>query len=153
MSRPISGTIDEQAEWILGEARAECRDDVPTQQEIENEIEWWVADDDRDAVRKEVNKMVAKTQKKDDECDIDGIAMEALSWYNDFDSLTGDDLVDSIKDCLNDEGMSYKHVDAIVEKFGEHVMNAIQMYRKVIEDPTLSDADRNWLKKRFGITD
>ena len=151
MCRPISGPIHEQAEWVLGEAMAESHGDVPTKEEIESEIEWWIADDDKNAVRDEVNKIVAKSQSKDSECDVDAIAMDVLSWFTDFDDLTGENLTDSIKECLRDKGMSNKHVDAIENKFGEHVINAIQMYLKVNETPTLSDEDRNWIKKKFGL--
>lgn len=128
MSRPIGGPIEEQAEWILGEAFAECRGDIPTDEELDNEIEWWVATDEQDAVRKRAKEMLAERQRKDGELDIDAVALEALSWYNDFDSLA-DDLTDSLKEYLNDNGMSHKHLDAIVEKFGEHVINAITIYR------------------------
>ena len=130
MSRPIGGPIEEQAEWILGEAFAECRGDVPTDQEIENEIEWWVADEDEDAVRTEVKKQLAARQKNDEDCDIDAVAIEALSWFNSFESLNdNNDLTESLKEYLNDNDMSHKHINAIVIKFGEHVINAITIYR------------------------
>ena len=129
MSRPIGGPIEEQAEWILGEAFAECRGDIPTDQEIENEIEWWVADEDKDAVHNKVKELVAACQKNDDDCDIDAVAIEALSWFNDFNSFTNNALTESLKEYLNDNDMSHKHIDSIVIKFGEHVINAITIYR------------------------
>ena len=129
MCRPIGGPIEEQAEWILGEAMAECSGDVPTDQEIENEIEWWVADEDKDAVRNKVKELVAARQKNDEDCDIDAVAIEALSWFNDFNAFTNNDLTESLKEYLNDNDMSHKHIDAIIIKFGEHVINAITIYR------------------------
>ena len=129
MCRPIGGPIEEQAEWVLGEAMAECSGDVPTDQEIVDEIEWWVADEDKGRVHNEVRRLVAARQKNDENCDIDAVAIDALSWFNDFDAFTNNDLTESLKDYLNDNNMSHKHIDAIVEKFGEHVINAITIYR------------------------
>lgn len=129
MSRPIGGTIEEQAEWVIGEAMAETFHDVATDEEIDNEIEWWIATDVQDEVRAEAKRQLAARQKNDDNCDVDAVAIEALNWVFDMDSLGKNNLTESLKEYLNDNDMSHKHIDAIVEKFGEHVVNAVTIYR------------------------
>ena len=129
MSRPIDGTIAEQAEWVIGEAMAETFHDVPTDEELDSEIEWWIATDAQKAVRAEAKRQLAARLKNDENCDIDAVAIEALNWVFDMDSLGKGNLTESLKEYLNDNDMSHKHIDAIIEKFGEHVVNAVTIYR------------------------
>ena len=129
MSRPIVGTIAEQAEWVIGEAMAETSHDVATDEELESEIEWWIADEYQNAVRNEAKRQLAARQKNDENCDVDAVAIEALNWVFDMNSLGRDCLTESLKEYLNDNDMSHKHIDAIIEKFSEHVVNAVTIYR------------------------
>lgn len=131
MSRPIGGTIQEQAEWVIGEAFAETSHDIPTDEELGNEIEWWVAVESQDAVRNEAKRQLAVRKQNDEECDIDAVAMDVLGWVSsDLESLGEADLHASLKEYLNDNDMSHKHIDAICTRVGEHVYAAIQPYRQ-----------------------
>ena len=126
----MSEDIVDIAEFIILEAFVDIDGDIPTDEELNNEIEFHASGYNGDEVLQEAKSQLADRLLKDGEFNLESELDDFMSGPEGIEDLQDEQVNECIREYLTEGGFSMKHADGFYEAIDKAVGKALYLWWK-----------------------